>query len=449
MLGRVLGVVFLAAARGAMLGSVRPQHHHRVVHEPDKPGDMKQYLARKPKEKQCVLTPTYSKDFPKALTLLRSVKEKAQDEVPFFVVVTTAAEAETFQELANSSEHALAPHRVLAFQNITPPQDGKFKKVNWKIQTSANWQTTGCRKAGTANRLMGHMKKFYGMRHLALVERCDVVWVLDCESKPMRNFSYDEIFSRLGMLWVHDQRRVLQAAKTNNNPWAGVGPWDCTKDREMAPCMRAAENTHRVKLSEAVQAMNLRVNDFWLYETKLVLAMFQDAVRERGPNATFLDAFRRGGQNSEQIVWMSWLAQRVDDGSIWDLHPRVKYELITIADKVEDFMRVVPGTMRSAHPPTHVVTKLPRDMPGLNMEEFGRFWFGSLGQAGAWGHLVLELERLAGERNYRKRQHGVLPTYLNITAFYQSVPWCVSNCIEKPDSFQNARLSADWTPADE
>lgn len=268
---------------------------------------------------------------------------------------------------------------------------------------------------------------------------------MDCESVPMRSFSYDEIFSRLGMLWVHDHRRVVRAAQTNNNPWAGVGPWDCTKDRGVAPCMRAAENTHRVKLSEAVQAMNLRANDFWLYETKLVLAMFQDAVRPRGPNATFLDAFRGGGQNSEQIVWMSWLAQRVDDGSIRDLHPRVKYELITIADKVEEFMRAVPSTMRSAHPPTHVVTKLPRDMPGLNMKEYGRFWFDSLGQAGVWGHMVADLERLARERNYK----GSKWPYLNITAFYQSVPWCVSNCIVLSDSSHNASLSDDTTLADE
>lgn len=173
MLGRVLGVFFWRAARGALLGSVRPRHHHRhhVAREPDKPGDMKQYLARKPKEKQCVLTPTYEKDFPKALQLLRAVKEKAQDEVPFFVVVTSEAEAETFQQLVNSSDHALVPHQVLAFQNITPKEDGRFKKVMWKISTSATWETTGCRKGGTANRLTGHMKKFYGIRHLALEGR--------------------------------------------------------------------------------------------------------------------------------------------------------------------------------------------------------------------------------------------------------------------------------------
>jgi len=445
MLGRVLGVFFLAAARGVLLGNGRHRlhHHHHVVHEPDKPGDMKQYLARKPKEKQCALTPTYVNDFPKAVQLLRTVKEKAQDEVPFFVVVTTAAEAETFKELANSSKDALAPHRVLAFENITPPEDGEFKNVMWKIDTSANWQKTGCRKAGTPSRLTGHMKKLYGIRHLALVEHCDVVWVLDCESMPMRSFSYDEIFSRLGMLWVHDQRRIIHAQQqTNENRWAGVGPWDCTKDRDLAPCMRAAENTHGVKLSGAVQAMNLRVNDFWLYETKLVLAMFQDAARRFGPNATFLDAFRQGGQNSEQLVWMSWLAQRVDDGSVWDLHPRVKYELITIADKVEEFMRVGPSNMSLTRPPTHVLTKLPKDMPTLNMEEFGRFWYGSLGQAGVWGHLVIQLEKLAQERNSHRGRAAGLP-YLNITAFYQAVPWCVSNC---PITDSHGELIPDFVP---
>jgi hypothetical protein len=397
---------------------------------------MKQYLARKPTEKQCALMPTHDKDFPDAVQLLRSVQEKAQDEVPFFVIVTYAAEVETFGRIADSCGHALAPHKVIAFENITPLEDGSFEEVRRKIDTSATWETTGCRKADTAGRFMGHMKKFYGIRHLALVERCDVVWVMDCESMPMRKFSYDEIFSRLGMLWVHDPKRVTQAPETNHKPWAALEPWDCSHYFGMAPCMRAAENTHHVKLSEAVQAMNTRVNDFWLYETKLVLAMFRDAVKPLGPNATFLDAFRRGGQNSDQIVWMSWLAQRVEDRSIRDLRPRVEYELITIADRVEDFMKIVPRRMRSLRPPSKVITFLPRTMPHLNMEEFGRFWFGSLGQAGVWGAMVIELRSLAHERNRK----GSTRPHLNITAFFQSVPWCVSNCRVPSNLSQNKRL---------
>lgn len=393
-----------------------------------------------PQGKKCAMTVTYERDVAHAVSLLKDVNEKAMDKDthPFFVVVTSQEEATKFQAAAAGSQALLAPHKLLTLEGIAPdnaPADpsgeaqerGNLANIMRKVNNSRDSTATGCTRASGTDRFVGHIKKFYGVRHLTLKEGCDFVWVMDCESMPLRKFTYEEVFSRIGAVWVHDPRKV-EAARAS--PLARYADLDIPflnayGQGHEEECMSAAEKTHNQLLSREVRNMQVRQNDFWLFEGRLVVAMMEAAVRyappEQGlpPTATFLDAFSRAGQNSEQIVWSSWLVQRVMDGSIEMLKPRVKYHLVTFVDHLKEFINIFPESMMlmgtdsarlSVQQSANLYDFMQWAMP--DMKELGRFWYDTLGQAGFIGDMLKQASA----------------NKINMADFVSYVPWCVSNC---------------------
>ena len=241
----------------------------------------------------CLVVPAYRRHFGFARELLLRIRERAVDQVPIHLIVTTDEERQ--QWLALEGRHQLAPHFTLAFE-----------------QWLAASNTSASQLLHRSSVLLSGTKKLYALRHVYKVHGCELAWVMDADSLPLRRFSFGEAFSRFGKLMVAGlpasiDRHCRPYFKSTTRMTAMHQP----------SLYDAAQSVHGLPLSARVRELFVRENDFWLMETRLVAAMMQGSTVHNDVG-TYADALMRGAQShkgalSEQILWLSWLVQRVVD----------------------------------------------------------------------------------------------------------------------------------------
>jgi len=357
----------------------------------------------------CVLTPTKEKHYRHAKRLLRSIHLHALDRVPLFVILSSESEVPAWTAVTAGKGPVLAPHVALTLEGVMREAEpgeldaaqGNFSAVLDKIERA---DSSRCHLGAGFGRGIGGVKKLYGARHLGEKFGCEVVWVMDCESLPMRTFSFVEAFSRLGAVWLEDER-LARFRKMQGDPLAGL---EALNRRDLG-CVKTAQRIHGLALSQRVRELLLRQNDFWLYETRLLRQMMAGAVRGLPAGTGFAEAFARGGQVSEQILWNTWLAQTLLNGHL-SKYTNVNYTIVNVASTSKALARSFANS--SWVPGSKDLFKEAVQSPSFSWMEFGRYWYGVLGQAGIYGD-YLEMYQ---------------PDYTAFQDFVMSVPWCVSNC---------------------
>lgn len=373
----------------------------------------------------CLLVPTYTNrsGIDKShssmfVRLLQRIGELATDRVPIFVVVDRAEDVGVLQRFVRNHHNVLTEYRsmvsdltILSMEQIMEARGEDYESsmaVAHGIPTMTCEEGTGQRVG--IQRMGGHMKKFYGLRHLEQ-HGCSLTWVMDDDSVPLRRFSFCEIARNgYGKVLAYDV--------------ADGSSFQYTDPAYGRACLDAAQSIHQLPLSNAVRQLDFRQNDFWLIENELASTMMREAVAGR-ESSSFVRAYANSsghGQVGEQIVWMSWLAEKMVRGVL------PAYSLMSRGGSsfVQDCLRNHAGwgrtrgtatISRNVHTMAHYAAK-PQDWECL----------GKLlqlqGQAGLRG------AKLSGLR-YRFAQPQrrlVLPIALQGLLPYMS--WCLSNCYD-------------------
>ena len=261
--------------------------------------------------RMCVLIPTYTNASAEdqsheqhVARLLDGIGSLARDRVPVFLIVDRDADVAVTQHRIGLHALGAANATILSMEGVLAVHGQGYSEA---MATAYATPIRACREGiGQRSGLMrmgGHLKKLYGLRHL-LKFGCELTWLLDDDSMPLRRFSFCELMRRgRGKVLVHDMKDATSFAY--RQPEGGLA------------CLAAAKGIHRLRLSPAVRRLDLRQNDFWLMENSLVATMMQHAVKGR-PSDSFVDAYAAGpgGQVGEQIVWWSWIAERMVRGSL-------------------------------------------------------------------------------------------------------------------------------------
>lgn len=250
----------------------------------------------------CVVTPTYKPHFSLTLELLKSFYLYAVDAVPIYVVLDdprAAREWKTCMSLAvkGLGGWAVPSHHTLdlaTMANLSIPQlAGKIKSAGLPrtCQVGVSWATN--------NRQWGHLKKLLALREVGQQRGCKAAWVLDAESRPLRVFRFDEIFSRLRMLLV---RNVSIREETGLQP-----PSSYT--RVTNECLELATAVHNVPVSPAWVGHGLQENDFWLYSTDDFMRMVADTMA-RGTRS-FVDALLQSKSLESSVIFNTYVLERL------------------------------------------------------------------------------------------------------------------------------------------
>jgi hypothetical protein len=170
--------------------------------------------------------------------MLQAVHAHALDRVRIFLALTDASEAAAWAAYATNATSAaqLAAHTPLIFTQLAQTSASAFAKrmslfgKGQKLHHLVRGQW--CNLGFGEQRLMAHIKKFH-----ALVEAgergCEVTWLLDCESLPLRPFAWREVFSRFGKLLVLSSGASMHLVDT----------------RTSAACARAGALVHNAPLT--------------------------------------------------------------------------------------------------------------------------------------------------------------------------------------------------------
>lgn len=344
----------------------------------------------------CLLIPSHEKHFKKAKMLLQGIDLYALDKVPVFLMLSSPAEGAAWQSFAQQVRGApMANHTVLNLEEALTAEGVAVGNVSVLLERIGSSEKHDCVLGTGMGKGIGGVKKLMGARHLGNAHGCEVVWAMDCDSMPMRQFSFEEAFSRLGKVWVSD------TALERVSLWTGRPVAALSANKRMSgPCMDTAQKVLNMSFTWRTMRLGLRQNDFWLFETQL--------LRELIPNPQeFLERWIASGQVSEQIVWSAWLAQ----GIMMKTLPKtaVNYTIRTVAAGAERLASCFGSSWKVA---SDDLMGEAIHCPDFDWQGFGRFWYEDLGQAGVYGDYL----------------HAYQPAPALLKKFAEAVPWCVSNC---------------------
>mmetsp|Transcript_30407 Transcript_30407/g.66615 ORF Transcript_30407/g.66615 Transcript_30407/m.66615 type:complete len:546 (+) Transcript_30407:63-1700(+) len=304
----------------------------------------------------------------------------------------------------------LAPHTVLTLEEISSSTDPTADEM-YDNFTNFSTKLKKCRQGEGAGRAISHLKKLYGVRHLGQKYGCKAVWVVDSDSTPLRNFTFTEIFSHFGREWV-------DSPAINFEKLAGYENGLVQSASYSQSCIDAAANVHQLELGPRVQHMAFRMNDFALYDSQLVNRMIDDAVtghqraRHLGVRSLY-DAYLQGGQVSERILYLTWLAQGIIDGTIRN------HTLVRLRDTPTSFAY---GLLRASNiselgtksKPEHFLEQLAASQTWTKSD------FAHLGKLYNW----------LGQGAIRGLDASILRKPCSLAALIDSLPWCVSSCLK-------------------
>ena len=400
-------------------------------------------------ERTCLLTPAHSGHFENLALFLASLHRRALDTVPLYVVLDDRAQTRQWSDYLSRRARAagadtlepLAPAVVLTLHDDLEPRLPDSDQLLAALEIRAADQP--CHWDGYQPRqIVGALKKIYGAAHLAVAGNCELVWVLDCDSLPLRSFHFGEIFRHAHTLLVTPQSALTSRKPVRLRPLGGR-----LHDEN---CSRVAERIHGATLSADVRQLGLRENDFWIWNVTLVRRMLKEATqavairhwtdsssprpmqtpsdRPQHPpssrsnasfitaersNLTLLDAFLAGGLTTEVLVVHSWMIQRLREGGV----PPSQLQLVHLSEQMEALQVCTRHT--GATVPTAGYL-LQRGAEAIDADCLGRLW-AAVGQAGAWAMTFQPHAKwvtVAPE----------LWTPSRLAAFMRHVPFCLSNC---------------------
>ena len=237
------------------------------------PGAPLMAWTRRPRahDRACVLMPAFRGSFTRLALLLASLNQRAEDTVPLYVILTDSDEVRDWRNYCSqrhgravtpSAVPMLAPHKTLRLVEDLDPGLMSAAKLSAalegreersQLQARRNSSAPICRWDGFhARQVIGSLKKLLGASRLA-VSGCEVAWVMDSESLPLRRFRFGEAFRHNHTLLV---QRNLGRGKAHGNKSVFLRP---IQDRQYSTeCMALAERIHKLPLSEEVQRLGLR-----------------------------------------------------------------------------------------------------------------------------------------------------------------------------------------------
>ena len=209
-----------------------------------------------------VLSPSYTKHFPLLARLVRESFRLAQDVgcIRFFGMLSTGEDVISFRRRQPAASEQMS---LLSFDDVLLRRANTnltyLLKRQWKKGTRARWCWSSDRRVTAA------LKKFYGLielHHMGFSH----AWVLDCESVPLRTFSFGALFREFA-----GNPRIL--AINMSNPMVRN-----QESRYVAAAVCTAEGLKLMNASQRNQVppglmVSYHVTDYWFYALDALMAM--------------------------------------------------------------------------------------------------------------------------------------------------------------------------------
>lgn len=197
---------------------------------------------------------------------------------------------------------------------------------------------------------------------------CELVWVFDAESRPLRRFRFEEIFTLFGTILLDDPNDPSRI------PFRG---------KVLSPaCLERATAVHNTPLSAAMSQLGVRENDFWLYRRE----EFKDFVLSAttGPQRSFFEALSQGGTVSVELIWATFLLSSSTRRGGYEV---VKVNRNAVARCAGNGSLLGPGGATSAE---DTVWGLLGSARRVDCDCLGDYFHAELRQGGIWGDFLFK-----------------------------------------------------------
>lgn len=349
----------------------------------------------------------------------------ALDTVPIYVVLSNPSEAAEWSSLLKLAQEkgrgwAIPPHTALDLATMTNCTTADLTSriqamgLPRKCLVGVSWKNN--------QRQWGHLKKFHALREVG-ARGCVAAWVLDAESRPLRQFHFSEIFSRRQLVLLRNSSDLGQTGLQHPSRITTADP----------ECLALASSVHRLPVPDPIAYWGLQENDFWLYDTRLV-AEFVEHATNRGERP-FVAALMQSKSVSEQLIWYTflWSRRQLRLGSA--KHPRVHTAMSRLLPGSETgpdraSYRFVAATPEGVRPCGLSLSEQQTSLwdhqhhkssSAVNCSCLGAHLF-ALGQAGLRGEYLFPFKwtPVQAKSHLRLREPGCL------RALRVHIPWCLS-----------------------
>ena len=432
-------------------------------------------------QRACLLTPTHPPHFAHVALMLRAARRLALDPAgsrpPHVIVLDTKADAERLcaeqpsacanAKLAVGRPEPLAgepPEVVLVLlKDLVEARYESWDHIegirkHYEADQEGRFRRFGSCGTGWGQLHQG-LKKLFGMQFARQALGCELTWVVDSESMPLRPFRFADVFDAY--------RRA---------PWTQVQHYGEMGGVFGAPQLMFQECAHWIITHkfrrQAAGPFGYRQSDFWVYENRWVERFMAEVMLAWGDSHSgFVDWWMRPPAHAEGMVLPAWLHLRRARGALpagAAAAPGPSAGALKVVDVAAAFRAAMPGLYAAAcrnasDPKTEAdcaddFTLVPRAIRALGLPEDARALGAALDASlpGRWaglregGTLEASAEAPAGPSAAAVREllallrlldglplfgtqgHGqalgrgavlaLLPHWTRATS------WCVSNC---------------------